>query len=112
MAPWSPGDDADAVGGAGGRAERAADALLEPGVLEAVQLVTAAEAGIHRRLLLGVLDRHRPLDQPAERRPQAAQRLPERAVGAAEPAGLRPALDLDDVVVPRERTHQIHQLSS
>ena len=30
----------------------------------------------------------------------------------AETAGLRPALDLDDVVVPCERTHQIHQLSS
>src|SRR5271156_5827421 len=31
-------DDPDAVGGAGGRAERAADALLQARVLEAVQL--------------------------------------------------------------------------
>src|SRR5580692_56871 len=44
------GDHADAVGRAGGRAERAADALLEVGVLEAVQLVAAAEARVDRRL--------------------------------------------------------------
>src|SRR3989440_4919074 len=46
------GDDADAVGRAGGGAERAADALLQPRVLEAVQLVAAAEAPVDRRLLL------------------------------------------------------------
>src|SRR6187431_3532741 len=41
------GDDADAVGRAGGRAERAADALLEP-VLVEVQPVPAAEARVER----------------------------------------------------------------
>src|SRR5947209_4758838 len=54
-------DHANAVRGAGGRAERAADALLKPRVLEAVKLVAPAEARIDRRLLLRVLDRHRPL---------------------------------------------------
>ena len=57
------GDDADAVGRAGGGAQRAADALLQPGVLEAVQAVPAAEARVDRRLLLGVLDRVRLLEQ-------------------------------------------------
>src|ERR687885_75950 len=47
-----------------------------------------------RRLLLGVLDRDRPLDEPPERRAQAPKRLAEGAVGAADPARLRPALDL------------------
>src|SRR3954447_8661031 len=47
---------ADAVGRAGGRAQRAADALLEPRVLEAVELVAPPEARIDGRLLLGVVD--------------------------------------------------------
>src|SRR5204862_6068294 len=38
--------DADALGGAGRRAERAADALLEPRVLELVELVATAEARV------------------------------------------------------------------
>src|ERR1700682_4121375 len=46
------GDHADAVGRAGGGAERAADALLEMSVLEAVQLVPSAVARVHRYLLL------------------------------------------------------------
>ena len=50
------GDDADAVRRAGGGAQRAADALLQAGVLEAVQAVAAAEARVDRDLLLGVLD--------------------------------------------------------
>ena len=74
------GHHADALGRAGRGAERAADALLEPRVLEAVQLVAAAEARVDRRLLLGVLDRHRALDHAAERGLQAAQRLAEGAV--------------------------------
>src|SRR5215207_7706938 len=90
-------DDADAVGGARRRAERAADALLQPRVLEAVQLVAAAEARVDRRLLLRVLVGMRALRPAAERRPQAAQRLAERAVGAADGAALRGAHDLDDV---------------
>src|SRR5215207_439570 len=48
------GDDADAVGRACGCAERAPDALLQPGVLEAMELVAPAEARVDRRLLLGV----------------------------------------------------------
>src|SRR6266540_280283 len=74
------GDDPDAVGRAGGRAERAADALLEAGVLEAVQLVAAAKALVDRRLLLGVLDRHGALEHPAERGAQPAEGLAEGAV--------------------------------
>src|ERR1700712_4087178 len=58
------GDHADAVGRAGGGAERAADALLEARVLEAVELVAAAEARVDRPLLLRVLDRHRALHEP------------------------------------------------
>ena len=60
------GDDADAVGRAGGGAQRAADALLEAGVLEAVELVAAAEARVDRHLLLGVLDRVDALDDARE----------------------------------------------
>src|SRR5271170_2221566 len=40
------GDDADAVGRTGRRAQRAADALLKLGVLEAMQLVAAAIARV------------------------------------------------------------------
>src|SRR5438045_3991758 len=92
------GDNADAIGGAGGGAERAADALLEAGVLEAVQLVAAAEALIDRRLLLRILDRHRALEHTPEGRPQAAERLAEGAVGAAWAARLRAALHRDHVL--------------
>src|SRR5919201_846411 len=53
------GHNADAVGGAGGRAQRAADALLQPRVLEPVQLVAAAKAGGERDPLLGGLVRLR-----------------------------------------------------
>src|SRR4051794_30169142 len=91
------GDDADAVGGARGRAQRAADALLEARVLEAVQLVAPTEARVDRRLLLGVLDRVGPLHVARHRGLEAAQRLPERAVRAARRAGLRARDDADDV---------------
>src|SRR3954453_6459105 len=47
-------DDADAVRGAGGGAQRAADALLQPGVLELVQAMAAAEPRVDRDLLLGI----------------------------------------------------------
>ncbi len=88
------GDDADALRRAGGGAERAADALLEPGVVEAVELVAPAEARIDGRLLLRVLDRHRTLDEPAEGRAKAAQGRAEGAVEAAARAARlrRPAL--------------------
>src|SRR5829696_672961 len=46
-------DDPDAVGRAGGGAQRAADALLQPGVLETVQPVAPAEARVHGHLVLG-----------------------------------------------------------
>src|SRR5262249_8695386 len=91
------GDDADAVGRAGGGAEGAADALLEPSVLELVQLVAAPETRGDGRLFLRGLDRHRPLDQPRHRRLQAPQGLAEGAVGATDAARLGPALDLDHV---------------
>src|SRR3954469_10433750 len=101
------GDDADAVGRAGGRAEGAAHALLEARVLEAVQLVAPAEARIDRHLLLRVLDRHRPLDEAREGRLEAAQRLAEGAVGAARAAGARAALDGDDVVARAPGSHVV-----
>src|SRR4051812_22966060 len=91
------GDDADAVGRARRRAQRAADALLQPGVLEAMQLVAPAEARVDRHLLLGVLDRLRLLDEALERRLQPAQRLGEGARAGAGGAGRRRAQHLDDV---------------
>src|SRR3954447_20257837 len=95
-------DDPDAVGRAGRGAERAADALLEPAVLEAVQLVAAAEPLVDRSLLLGVLDGHRALEDPAERGAEAAERLAEGAIRAAGAARLRAALDRDHVLVALE----------
>src|SRR4051794_19369428 len=89
------GHHTDAVRRAGGGAQRAADALLQPGVLEAMQLVAPAEARVDRHLLLGVLDRLRLLDELLERRAQAAQRLAEGAVGVPGRPRLRGAQDLD-----------------
>src|SRR5207253_6977960 len=60
------GDDPDAVGRAGSRAERAADALLEP-VLVPVQPVAPAEARIDRPHVLRVLDGDRLVEQLPER---------------------------------------------
>src|SRR6266550_3869158 len=59
------GDDADAVGGARGSAERAADALLQP-VLMPPEPVAAAEARIDRTLVLRVLLRDRLLEDLLE----------------------------------------------
>src|SRR3954452_2797551 len=97
---WSVlgGHDADAVGRAGGRAQRAADALLEPGVLEAMELVASAEARVDRRLFLGVLDRLRAFDEAAERGLQPTKGLAERAVGPARATGAGAALDGNDIV--------------
>src|SRR5215471_3440777 len=67
-------DDPDAVRRARGRAERAADALLEP-VLVRVQPVAAAETRIHRPLVLRVLLRDRLLEDLLEGDPEALQRL-------------------------------------
>jgi hypothetical protein len=58
-------DDADAVGRAGGCAERAADALLEA-VLVPVQAVPAAEARVDGPLVLRVLLGHGLAEQVAE----------------------------------------------
>src|SRR5437763_15195679 len=65
------GHHADAVGGAGGGAQRAADALLKARVLEAVQLVAAAKAREHGHLLLRLPDRDRALGDAREGRAQA-----------------------------------------
>src|SRR5207248_2530701 len=75
-------DDAYAVGRAGRGTQRAAHALLKPRVLEAMQPVAAPEARVDRRLLLGVLHRHRSLEDAAERGLESAQRLAEDAVRA------------------------------
>src|SRR3954447_16062078 len=99
-------DHADAVGGARRGAQRAPDALLEARVLEAVQLVAAAETWIDRGLLLGVLDRHRSLHEASEGGGKAAQGLAESARDPSEPAGLGTALDLDRVLLGVVRTHR------
>jgi len=76
-------------------AKRAANALLEVAVLEAVELVAPAEARVHGDLLLRVLDRVDALDDSRERRLQAAQRLAKGAVRAAGDTRLGRALHLD-----------------
>src|SRR4051794_32630094 len=92
------GDDADAIGRAGGGAERATDALLEPRVLEPVELVLAAEARVDGQLLLGVLHGDGTLDDAHHRGLQALERHPESAVDGAGTARLRAPRDLVDVV--------------
>src|SRR5207237_9893895 len=67
-------DDADAVGRAGGRAERAADALLEP-VLVDVQAVPSAEARVDRPLVLRILLRDRLLEDVLQRHAEALERV-------------------------------------
>src|SRR5439155_11120474 len=99
-------DHADAVGRAGRDTQRAADALLQTGVLEAVQLVATAEARVDRRLLLGVLDRDRLLEQAHERGAQALERRAESAVGAADAAGLGTVDDDQFLIGERVRTQR------
>ena len=101
------GHHADALGRAGGRAQRAAHALLELGVLEAMELVPPAEARVDRRLLLGVLDRDGPLHQAAEGGAQPAQRLAEHAVDRPGPAGLGAAVHLHHVLLGIPGRHQV-----
>src|SRR3954447_26009115 len=71
------------------------------GVLELVQLVAAVEARVDRRLLLRVLERDRLLEQAHEGGAQTLEGRAERAVGAADAAGLR-ASD-DDGLLFRKR---------
>src|SRR5204862_2127996 len=66
------GDHADAVGRARGRAERAADALLEP-VLVPPEPVPPTEARVERALVLRVLLRDRLLEDLLQRDAEAAQ---------------------------------------
>src|SRR6185312_6476546 len=66
--------DTDAVRRARGGAQRAADAFLEA-VLEAVQAMAAAEARIHRALVLRVLLRDRLLEDLLQRHAEALQRV-------------------------------------
>src|SRR5450755_122722 len=91
------GHDTNAVRRAGRGAERAADALLQPGVLEPVQLVATSVALVDGSLVLGVLDRDRARSESRERRLQPAKRLAERAIGATERAGRGGADHLDHV---------------
>src|SRR3954466_9944310 len=67
-------DDADAVGRAGGSAERAAHALLHA-VLVPVQPVPAAVARVHGPLVLRVLLRDRLLEDLLQRDAEALQRV-------------------------------------
>src|SRR5205807_6333046 len=68
------GDDPDAVRRAGRRAERAADALLEP-VRVPPEAVAPAEARVDRSLVLGVLLRDRLLEDLPQRDAEAAHRV-------------------------------------
>src|SRR4029453_16187164 len=67
-------DDANAVGRAGSRAQRAADALLEP-VLVSPEPVPPAEARGEGALVLRVLLRDRLLEDLLQRDAQAAERV-------------------------------------
>src|SRR5205823_1590928 len=67
-------DDADAVGRAGGGAERAADALLEA-VLVPLQPVPPAVARVHGALVLRILLRDRLLEDLLQRYAEALQRV-------------------------------------
>ena len=69
--------------------------------------MAAAEAWIDRRLLLGVLDRDRALDDPGERGLQPAQGLAEAPVDAADPARVGAALHLDYVLVEGVAAHVV-----
>src|SRR5262249_16048008 len=97
--------DADAVGRACCRAQRAAHALLEAGVLEPVELVAPAEAGIDRCLLLRVLDRGWTFDDPGERRLQPPQGLAELSIRAGDGPGRWRADHLDHIVRNVVRRH-------
>src|SRR6185503_8932918 len=66
------GDDPDAVGRAGSRAERAADALLQA-VLVLPEAMAAAEPRVDRPLVLRVLLRDRLLEDLLERDPEALE---------------------------------------
>src|SRR4029079_15323870 len=68
------GRHADAVGGAGGGAERAADALLEA-VGMTVQPVAPAEARVDGPLVLGIGLRHRTPEEMPQRDGEALQAL-------------------------------------
>src|SRR5215212_3024310 len=70
--------DADAIGGAGSRAEGAADALLEP-VLEAPEPVAPAEARVDGPLVLRVLLRDRLLEDLLQRDAEALEGPDRRA---------------------------------
>ena len=87
------GHDADAVGRAGGRAERAADALLEAAVLKTVELMATAEAWVDGDLLFRVLNRVNAHPKLAKGRFEAAQRLAKGAVKAAGAARLLRSAD-------------------
>src|SRR5437588_9775932 len=88
---------ADAVGRAGSRAQRAADALLQARVLKAVELVPAPEARVDGGLLLRVLDRRGSLHDPGESRLETAQRLAKGSVRAGRHPRRGLADDLDYV---------------
>src|SRR5579884_1957409 len=87
-------DDADAVGRARCRAERAADALLEP-VLVPPETVAAAEARVDRPLVLRVLLRDRLLEHLLQRDAEALERVrDERAHTQTTSAAVTTALSV------------------
>src|SRR5262245_16144495 len=100
------GDDADAVRGARGRAEGAADALLEP-VLVPVQPVASAKARIDRPDDLRVLDGDRLLEQLAERHAEAADGVEGSRAHAATTMAVTIALS----VATGSRTFQPKRMS-
>src|SRR3972149_1567254 len=71
----------DRVGGAGRRAQRAPNALLQA-VVVALQLVATLETPRHRLFDLRILDRHRLFKILLERRPKTAQDFSEHALNS------------------------------
>src|SRR4051795_10046332 len=84
-------DDADAVRRARGRAERAADAFLEP-VLVPPEPVPPAEARVERTLVLRVLLRDRLLEDLLQRHAEALERRVRMAHSATTSAAVTSAL--------------------
>src|SRR3954447_21699361 len=102
-------DDADAVRRAGGRAEGAADALLEP-VLVHMKPVATAEARVDRPLVLRVLLRDRPLEDLLEGDPEALDAV-DRVAAGHQIATTRAAVTTALIVARGRSTFQPSRIS-
>src|SRR5206468_11279317 len=103
------GNDPDAVGRAGGRAERAAHALLQP-VLVPPEAVAPAEARIDRPLVLRVLLRDRLLEDLLEGDPEALDAV-ERVSASHQRATTSAAVTTALIVAAGRSTFQPTRIS-